>query len=173
MNHHASMNRIYRLIWSEVRSAWVPVAETARGRGKSGRARSTASRNLVAAAISLALTPLAHAAPPPAHAAPPPAHATPPPAHGASPCVAPACGPATLSATSHPLGGKVVSGGARISQVGNTTDIRQSSADVAIDWLSFNIGSQESVDFLPPSASAGAVNRISRNNGRRILGHLD
>src|SRR5271154_6398458 len=70
MNHHASMNRIYRLIWSEVRSAWVPVAETARGRGKSGRARSKASRNLVAAAISLALAPLAHAAPPPAHAAP-------------------------------------------------------------------------------------------------------
>src|SRR5580698_8405370 len=83
MNDHASMNRIYRLIFSEVRSAWVPVAETARGRGKSGRgrlgrARSKASRNLVAAAISLALAPLAHAAPPPAHAAPPPAHAAPP-----------------------------------------------------------------------------------------------
>src|ERR1700691_6074047 len=106
MNHHASMNRIYRLIWSEVRRAWVPVAETARGRGKSGRARSTASRNLVAAAISLALTPLAHAAPPLAHATLPPAHAAPP-------CAAPVCGPATLSATSHPLGGKVVSGGAR------------------------------------------------------------
>src|SRR3984957_18129175 len=166
MNHHASMNRIYRLIWSEVRSGWVPVAETARGRGKSGPGRSTASRNLVAAAISLALAPLAHAAPPPAHAAAPPAHAT-------SPCAAPVCGPTALSATSHPLGGKVVSGSASITQVGNTTDIRQSSADVAIDWLSFNIGSQASVDFLQPSASAVAVNRISGTNGSQILGHLD
>src|SRR3984957_3713536 len=127
MNHHASMNRIYRLVWSEVRSAWVPVAETTRGRGKSGRARSKASRNLVAAAISLALAPLAHAAPALAHVASPLAHAT-------SPCAAPVCGPTTLSATSHPLGGKVVSGSASITQVGNTTDIRQSSADVAIDW---------------------------------------
>ncbi len=159
MNHHASMNRIYRLIWSEVRSAWVPVAETARGHGKSGRARSMASRNLIAGAISLALSPLAHGAPAPAHAA--------------APCAAPVCGPAALSATSHPLGGKVVSGSASITQVGNTTDIRQSSADVAIDWLSFNVGSQESVEFVQPSASAVAVNRISGSNGSEILGHLD
>jgi filamentous hemagglutinin family protein len=159
MNHHASMNRIYRLVWSEVRSAWVPVAETARGGGKSGRARSKASRNLVAAAVSLALAPLAHAAPPLAHAA--------------SPCAAPVCGPTARGATSHPLGGKVVSGSATITQVGNTTDIRQSSADVAIDWLSFSIGSQATVDFLQPSASAVAVNRISSTNGSEILGHLD
>src|ERR1700677_2694745 len=149
MNHHASMNRIYRLVWSEVRSAWVPVAETARGRGKSGRARSKANRNLVAAAISLALAPLAHAASPLEHAGP-----------AASPCVTPACGTG-LSRTSHPLGRKGVSGCASITQVGNTTDIRQSSADVAIDWLSFSIGWQETVDFLQSSASAVAVNRIS------------
>jgi hypothetical protein len=24
MNHHASMNRIYRLVWSQVSSAWIP-----------------------------------------------------------------------------------------------------------------------------------------------------
>jgi hypothetical protein len=48
MNRHASMNGIYRLIWSEVRRAWVPVAEMSRGGGKSGRARSIASLNLVA-----------------------------------------------------------------------------------------------------------------------------
>jgi trimeric autotransporter adhesin len=67
----------------------------------------------------------------------------------------------------------VVSGSATITQVGNTTDIRQSSADVAIDWLSFSIGSRESVDFLQPSASAVAVNRISSTDGSEILGHLD
>jgi trimeric autotransporter adhesin len=67
----------------------------------------------------------------------------------------------------------VISGAAAITQVGNTTDIRQSSADVAIDWLSFSVGSQETVDFLQPSASAVAVNRISGANRSEILGHLD
>ena len=169
MNHHASMNRIYRLIWSEVRSAWVPVAEMARGRGKSGRARSgrarpRASRNVIAAAISLALAPLAQAGPPLTHAASAPAPA-------AVPCVAPVCGPTGLSATSHPLGGKVVSGSATIIQVGNTTDIRQSSTDVAIDWLRFSVGSEETVDFLQPSASAVAVNRIAgvRQSRRQVI----
>jgi filamentous hemagglutinin family protein len=67
----------------------------------------------------------------------------------------------------------VISGSATITQVGNTTDIRQSSADVAIDWLSFSVGSEETVDFLQPSASAVAVNRIEGSNGSEILGHLD
>jgi len=67
----------------------------------------------------------------------------------------------------------VVSGTGTITQSGNTTDIRQSSADVSIDWQSFNIGSQATVDFLQPSASAVAVNRILGNNGSQILGHLD
>jgi trimeric autotransporter adhesin len=173
MNHHASMNRIYRLIWSEVRSAWVPVAETARGRGKSGRggsgrAHSMAARNLVAAAISVALAPLAYAGP----AASPLAHTAP---AASAPCVTVVCASTStsLSTTSHPLGGKVVSGSAAITQVGNTTDVRQSSTDVAIDWLSFSVGSRETVDFLQPSASAVAVNRISGTNGSEILGHLD
>jgi filamentous hemagglutinin family protein len=173
MNQHASMNRIYRLIWSEVQSAWVPVAETSRGRGKSGRgrsgrARSMASLNGVAAAISLALSPLALT--PLARAAPAPAHPGP---AASAPCAAPVCGATVLSATSHPQGGKVVSGSASITQVGNTTDIRQSSTDVSIDWLSFSIGAQSSVDFIQPSISAVAVNRISGSNGSEILGHLN
>ena len=56
MKSHASMNRIYRLVWSRVRNAWVAAAETARGRGKGS------SRKLVAAALSLSAA-LAQAAP--------------------------------------------------------------------------------------------------------------
>ena len=37
MKGHAAMNRIYRLVWSVVRGAWLAVAECARGRGKAGR----------------------------------------------------------------------------------------------------------------------------------------
>jgi filamentous hemagglutinin family protein len=65
-----------------------------------------------------------------------------------------------------------MSGSATITQLGNVTDIRQSSADVSIDWLNFSIGAQATVDFLQPSASAIAVNRIAGTSSR-ILGRLD
>jgi hypothetical protein len=50
MNKHASLNRIYRLVWNETLNAYVPAAETARGRVK----RST--RSLVAAVLALSAT---------------------------------------------------------------------------------------------------------------------
>jgi filamentous hemagglutinin family protein len=154
MSRHASMNRIYRLIWNPIRSAWVPVAETARGRGKSGRAKSGSTYGVVAG-VSLALAPLAHAS-----GAPPP-------------CVAPACGVGAVSASSHPTGGHVVSGRGTISQAGDTTTIQQSSQNLFLDWLSFNVGSEETVNFVQPSANAIAVNEISSINGSQILGHLN
>ncbi len=46
MKRHASMNRVYRLIWSQVLSAWVCCAENAKGRGKS-----MSGRKLIAAAL--------------------------------------------------------------------------------------------------------------------------
>ncbi|TAN51540.1 MAG: filamentous hemagglutinin N-terminal domain-containing protein, partial [Methylococcaceae bacterium] len=47
MKRHASMNRIYRLVWSTVHRVWIPVAEIARGRSKGS------GRKLAAAALSL------------------------------------------------------------------------------------------------------------------------
>jgi len=154
MSRHASVNRVYRLVWNQVRSAWVPVAETARGRGKSGRAKSVSTYGVVAG-VSLALASLAHAS-----GAPPP-------------CASPACGIGAVSASSHPIGGQVVSGRGRISQAGDTTTIQQSSQNLFLDWLSFNVGSQETVNFVQPSANAIAVNEISSINGSQILGHLN
>jgi filamentous hemagglutinin family protein len=133
MNRHASMNRIYRLVWSQVRAAWVPVAENAKGRGKSGRARAGLKANAWVAVLPLAFASAAHAG---------------------------------------PGGGKVVTGVGSITQVGNTTDINQSSQNLAINWQSFNVAPQETVNFLQPSASAIAVNRIFSSNGSQILGHL-
>ena len=34
MFKHASVNKVFRLVWSEARQAWIAVAESARGRGK-------------------------------------------------------------------------------------------------------------------------------------------
>ncbi|MFA7351467.1 MAG: filamentous hemagglutinin N-terminal domain-containing protein [Methylotenera sp.] len=50
MKKHATLNRIYRLVWSQVNNCWVAVAETAKGRGKS-----TTKRKL--AAIVMAMLP--------------------------------------------------------------------------------------------------------------------
>jgi hypothetical protein len=40
MKSHASMNRIYRLVWNATLNLWVAVAENAKGCGKGGSARS-------------------------------------------------------------------------------------------------------------------------------------
>ena len=56
MKRHASMNRIYRLVWSQVLNAWVAVSEIARGRGK------RSNRRLIAVALSLTAA-VAQAAP--------------------------------------------------------------------------------------------------------------
>ena len=42
MSSHASMNRIYRLVFNAATGMYVAVAETARGRGKAGRSASAA-----------------------------------------------------------------------------------------------------------------------------------
>ena len=54
MKRHASLNRIYRLVWNQALSAWVAVAECARGRGKSSARRKLVA-NVAAATAALAL----------------------------------------------------------------------------------------------------------------------
>ncbi len=77
------------------------------------------------------------------------------------------------AASAGPLGGNIVSGAGSISKTGATTTIQQSSANLSLTWMSFNVGAQETVDFQQPSSSAIAVNRIFDVNGSQILGHLN
>ncbi len=133
MKRHASMNRIYRLVWNASLGIMVAVAENAKGRGKS-----VSGRKLIAAALALT------------------------------------CG-AFLSpfAMAGPAGGQVVSGTGNISQSGATTNIQQTSQNLSVNWQSFNVAASETVNFLQPSATAIAVNRIFDTNGSQILGHLN
>jgi hypothetical protein len=57
MKRQASMNRVYRLLWSRASGAWVAVAETARNQGKSA-----GGRRLLAAVLLLS-GPAAYPAP--------------------------------------------------------------------------------------------------------------
>ncbi len=78
------------------------------------------------------------------------------------------------SAIAAPNGGEVESGSASISGQGTiNTQINQSSNKAIIKWNSFNVGSDESVNFHTPDASAITLNRITSGDASQILGHID
>jgi filamentous hemagglutinin family protein len=76
-----------------------------------------------------------------------------------------------------PQGGQVVSGSGSISASGSagqtTTTINQTSDKLSINWQSFNVAKAETVNFVQPSASALAVNRIFDTQGSQILGRIN
>ena len=72
-----------------------------------------------------------------------------------------------------PQGGAVVSGEGSIAKSGATTTINQSSQNLSLSWQSFNVGTQDVVNFLQPSATAVAINRIHDTNGSQILGQIN
>ena len=72
-----------------------------------------------------------------------------------------------------PSGGTVVAGTAAISQTVAATTISQSSQRAAINWNSFNVGSQQTVTFQQPSASAFTLNRVTGPDPSQIAGRID
>jgi filamentous hemagglutinin family protein len=72
-----------------------------------------------------------------------------------------------------PTGGKVTVGEASIHQIGDTTTINQSSQDLSLSWQSFNTSGEETINFVQPSSSAIAVNRIFDINGTQFMGKLN
>ncbi len=72
-----------------------------------------------------------------------------------------------------PEGGTVVGGAGSISQNGLNTTIKQDTDKLAIDWQSFNVNVNEKVEFIQPSSSSLALNRILSNEGSKILGNIE
>jgi len=79
---------------------------------------------------------------------------------------------AQLAPNARPTGGVVVGGQAGISQTGNSTVIDQASERAAINWQSFNVGSQQSVTFEQPNSGAVALNSVVGPNPSEIAGHI-
>ena len=136
MHGHATINRLYRLVWSDTLGTWVAVAETTRGRGK----RSGRGKLLAALFAGLATGGLAQAAAPP---------------------------PNQL-----PTGGQVTGGQVGIGQQGATMTVTQGSQRGAIDWQTFNVGSQAQVNFVQPSSSAVTLNRVLDTQASQIYGRI-
>ncbi len=76
-------------------------------------------------------------------------------------------------AAAGPQGGQVISGAASISQSGAVTSIDQSSAKAIINWQSFSVGRQETVNFNQPDAGAVTLNRVIGNESSVIQGAIN
>lgn len=78
----------------------------------------------------------------------------------------------TVLASGLPTDGKVLSGTGSITETTNQLTIRQSTERMALDWKSFSIGSDKTVQFIQPSTSATALNRVSGIDASIIAGKL-
>lgn len=72
-----------------------------------------------------------------------------------------------------PSGGNVSSGNATINQNGNITNIHQSSNNATIDWNTFNVGQNETVNFIQPNSNSATLNNIHDANPSSILGSIN
>ena len=79
----------------------------------------------------------------------------------------------TPAAYANPVGGTVTGGAANISSSGNTVTIRQTTNSAIINWSSFDIAPGEITQFIQPSSSSIALNRVTGSqNPSQILGTL-
>lgn len=136
----------YRLVFSQCLGMFVPVSETTKAQGRKSAGKRLRSRYAVVAALfSVAYTYDAIAAPP---VAPPLVNAL-------------------------PTAGVIGAGAAVINTVGSAMRVNQTTQNVIINWGSFNIGSQASVDFKMPNSTSAVLNRVSATGGlSQIYGKL-
>lgn len=76
------------------------------------------------------------------------------------------------SAYALPTGGVVAAGGATITSNASTTTITQSTANAAINWQSFGIAAGQTVQFVQPSSTSVALNRVLGADPSNIMGNL-
>jgi filamentous hemagglutinin family protein len=146
MNGHASLNRLYRLVWSQVTQSWHAVSELTKSSGKGG----SRSRQLVLSTLASVVL-----------------------AGGSFKLYAQQAPPV---ATQLPTGGVVAQGAASVAQTATAQaarmTINQSSQRAVINWNSFNVGQNASVVFNQPNAQAVTLNRIADQNPSQIYGQM-
>ena len=64
-------------------------------------------------------------------------------------------------------------GSGTISQSGVDTTVSQSTSRMAIDWRSFDVQTNERVQFIQPGRDALALNRVLSNSPSEIFGRID
>ena len=81
--------------------------------------------------------------------------------------------PPVFAATVLPTNGQVAAGSATISQPNaQTLQINQTSQNVILNWDSFSISADGTVNFLQPGSSSVALNRVLGGSPSEIFGRL-
>ena len=70
------------------------------------------------------------------------------------------------------VGGFVSSGSATQTIIGDTLRIDQQSDKAILNWQSFNVGKENTVQFVQPGSSSVALNRINQADPSQILGQI-
>ena len=78
-----------------------------------------------------------------------------------------------ISANAGPTGGVVNGGSAQIGQSGLVTTINQNSTNALIDWRSFDVNANETVNFRHPSAQSITLNRVNAATPSQINGAVN
>jgi filamentous hemagglutinin family protein len=72
-----------------------------------------------------------------------------------------------------PSGGTIVGGSGSINTSGLTTTIHQNTQSQVINWHSYNVNANETVNYLQPNTSAISLNRILSNNASQIFWQIN
>ncbi len=72
-----------------------------------------------------------------------------------------------------PDGGKVIDGSASIYKQGSTLNIDQSTDKAIIDWNSFSVGKDNTVNFNQPSRESATLNRVTGSFTSEIAGRIN
>ncbi len=67
----------------------------------------------------------------------------------------------------------MTAGSASIGTTTSATTITQSTNRAAIDWTSYNIGSQQSVNYQQPSSTSVTLNRVTSSDPSQIAGKIN
>jgi len=161
------MNKIYRIIWSRVKNAFVVVAEIVRNAGKSTTCDKRVSQAALHTESQAALHTESQAAAPHKYRLNPLLAAAILMALGATPAFA------DPAANALPTGGQITAGSGSISQSGAHMTVQQNTDKLIANWQSFDIGSQASVTFNQPNTSSVALNRVLGQDPSQIMGQLN
>ncbi|EGP1136101.1 filamentous hemagglutinin N-terminal domain-containing protein, partial [Salmonella enterica] len=80
--------------------------------------------------------------------------------------------PAMVLAADLPTGGQIVGGQGSISTAGSQMTIHQQTQNMVTNWHSFDVGKNNTVQFVQPDSSAVALNRVTGASGSQIMGSL-
>ena len=145
------MNKVYKTVWNKNLGCWQVTSELAKSHGKSAQSatlteqvKQVAQGMLYFARLSLLSLALL---------------------------------PISIWAGVHdvqlPTNGTVTVGSAQVTQNNNILNVQQNSQNVGIQWDSFNIGQNATVNFYQPNSASIAVNRVQDSNASQIMGKLN